>query len=178
MAVILVVYAHPYPSRSLTSAPLVKAVADLPGVRVRSLYELYPDFDIDAEAERAAVAEAQLLVWIHPLYWFAPPALMQLWFEVVLAKGWAWGDGGNALRGKDCLWVTTTGGVAGAFSEHQAGPIACAGAVEQTARFCGLDWLEPLAFVAARNASREQLDGVARELRARLERWIAEHARA
>jgi putative NADPH-quinone reductase len=34
----------------------------------------------------------------------------------VLIKGWAHGDGAHELAGKDCLWVTTTGGGEDAFT--------------------------------------------------------------
>src|SRR6185295_5505982 len=63
---ILVVHAHPYPKRSRAIAALLAAVRDLPGLEVRSLYELYPDFDIDHAAERAALEKAKLVIWLHP----------------------------------------------------------------------------------------------------------------
>ena len=45
---ILVVFAHPYPDRSSANRALVEALAGLPDLEVRSLYDLYPSFDIDA----------------------------------------------------------------------------------------------------------------------------------
>jgi len=53
--VIVVIHAHPYPSRSRAGAALVAAIRDVPGIEIRSLYALYPDFDIDVAAEQAAV---------------------------------------------------------------------------------------------------------------------------
>ena len=113
---ITVVYAHPYPSRSRACAALLSGVADVDGLEVRSLYELYPDFDIAPLAERAALERARLVVWLHPLYWYTAPALLKHWFDQVLVRGWAYGQGGTALHGKDCLWVTTTG--AGGWSSR------------------------------------------------------------
>ena len=110
---ILVVYAHPYPARSRACAALLEAIRGAERVEVRSLYDLYPDFDIDGDAERHALEGARLVVWLHPFYWYSVPALMKHWFDHVLIKGWAHGEGGRALAGKDCLWVTTTGGGAG-----------------------------------------------------------------
>ena len=49
-----------------------------------TLAELYPDFDIDGDAERAALARARLVVWLHPFYWYGVPALMKHWFDQVL----------------------------------------------------------------------------------------------
>ena len=86
---ILVVLAHPYPDRSYANRALLASLDGLAGVEVRSLYDLYPDFAIDAAAERAALAAASVVVWQHPIYWYSVPALLKLWFEKVLTPGWA-----------------------------------------------------------------------------------------
>ena len=98
---IVVVYAHPYPDRSRAGRALLEAVQGLPDVEVRSLYELYPDFGIDVEAEQEALTRADTIVWQHPLYWYSVPGLLKHWFDKVLA-GWAYGEGGTALVGKRC----------------------------------------------------------------------------
>jgi glutathione-regulated potassium-efflux system ancillary protein KefF len=108
-ASVVVIAAHPYPDRSRVNRVLTAAVADLPGVDVRSLYDLYPDFSIDVEAEQEALAASAAVVWQHPLYWYSVPALLKLWFERVLTAGWAYGPDGNAVRGKRCLRVVSTG---------------------------------------------------------------------
>jgi len=175
--VIAVIHAHPYPRRSRACAALTEAIRDVPGVEVRMLYELYPDFNVDAAAERSALERARLVVWLHPLYWYTTPALLKLWFEQVLTKGWAYGDKGTALAGKDCLWVTTTGGdeqAFGAGGRHGHEFAAFAPVVEQTARFCGMRWLEPFAVYGAHIISDDELRTAAGLLRARLERWTAE----
>jgi glutathione-regulated potassium-efflux system ancillary protein KefF len=172
--VIAVVYAHPYPMHSRACRVLLGAIESLPGVSVRSLYDRYPDFDIDAAAEQAALAEARLVVWMHPLYWYTAPALMKLWFEQVLVKGWAYGEDGDALAGKDCLWVTTTGGDEIAFSpegRHGHRIDAFAPVVEQTARFCGMNWLEPFVVHGAHIISDAALHEAAERLRQRVQQW-------
>src|SRR5437867_408529 len=102
---ILVIYAHPYPSHSRACRALVESIRTLPGLNLRSLYDLYPDYDIDVSSEQNALASAQLIVWLHPLYWYSVPALLKHWFDKVLERGWAFGPDGHALRGKHCLWV-------------------------------------------------------------------------
>lgn len=174
---ILVLYAHPYPHYSRACATLLEAIQDLPSLEVRSLYDTYPDFDIDPEAERAAVDRAKLVVWMGPFYWYTVPALLKHWFEVVLVKGWAYGPGGTALQGKDCLWVATTGGERDAFtpSGKHAHPFeAFAPVVEQTARFCGMRWLEPFALHGAHQVRETVLREAGVKLRERLEAWAAE----
>lgn len=175
---ILVLYAHPHPRRSIAGRALLDAVSDLPPVTVRSLYDLYPDFAVDVATERQHAAAARLIVWQHPLYWYGVPALLKLWWEAVLVRGWAYGDGGTALRGKDCLWVTSTGADADAYSasgSHGHPFSAFVPAVEQTARFCGMNWLEPDVVHGAHRMEPEALRVRARAYRARLLAYVEAH---
>ena len=176
--VILLLYAHPHPRLSQAGRALLDAVRDLPQLTVHTLYEAYPDFSIDVPAERQRVAAARLLIWQHPLYWYGPPALMKLWFEAVLVRGWAYGPGGDALRGKDCLWVTTTGALADAYSEGgvHGHPFATfATPVQQTALFCAMNWLDPLVVHGGHRIGQAALEDLAREYRTRLQQYIDTH---
>lgn len=173
---ILILYAHPYPKHSRACRALLDAARDLPDVEVRSLYDLYPDFDIDVSAEQMALARADLVVWLHPVYWYSVPAMLKHWFDVVLLRGWAYGQDGKALRGKPCLWVATTGGDAEAYSPggmhgHRFEDFVVP--VEQTARFCGMAWEEPLTVHGAHLVSDAELASVAQAFGARLVAWIA-----
>lgn len=168
---ICLVYAHPYPDRSRGNRELVSRVRDLPGMSLRSLYDLYPDFAIDVELEQAELARADVIVFQHPIYWYSVPGLLKHWFDKVLARGFAYGEGGRALVGKRCLWVATTGGdpasyAAGAphgrpFSEYVP-------PIEQTALFCGMHWEEPLIIHGVHRISTETLAAHADDYRARL----------
>lgn len=168
---ILVVVAHPYPDRSVANRALTQSLAGLEGLQVRSLYDLYPDFSIDAVAEQEALTGASVVVWQHPFYWYGVPALLKLWFEKVLTQGWAWGPGGEALRGKRCLWVVTTGG-----GEVDYLPSGLHGhrfevfvpSVRQTAEFCGMIWAEPLVVHEARHLTPEELEAWGARYRTRL----------
>ena len=174
---IVVVLAHPYPRRSRACAALVDAIRDMPSLEVRSLYDLYPDFDVDRAAEQAALARARLVVWLHPVFWYTAPALMKLWFEEVLVRGFAYGPGGVALHGKDVLWAATAGGDDAAYSSegrHQHPFEAFAPVVEQTARYCGMNWLAPFVVRGAHQVEGESLAESGRELRARLDAWRAQ----
>lgn len=157
---VVVVYAHPYPDRSRANRVLFDAVRSLDRVDARPIYDLYPDFDIDIEAEQKALAAAHTIVWQHPLYWYTVPALLKLWWEKVLAHGWAYGEGGRQLVGKRCLWVATTGGDDASYGEggmHQLPFSSFEPVVAQTARFCGMQWLEPVVVHAAHRIGDEEL---------------------
>lgn len=168
---ILVLQAHPYPDRSRANQALTDAITGLDGVTVRSLYDRYPDFDIDVPAEQAALTGARVVVWQHPLYWYAAPALLKLWFEKVLTPGWAYGPGQRALRGKRCLWAVTTGG-----DDDDYAPDGChrhpfatfVPVVRQTAQFCGMTWLEPFVVHGAHTLDDAALEAAGTRYRQRL----------
>lgn len=173
---ILVLLAHPYPRSSRACAAHVAALAGVDGVEVRSLYERYPDFDIDAAAEQAALSRAGLVVWLHPLHWYGAPGLLRHWMEMVLVKGWAHGPGGRALAGKDCLWAVTAGGDADAFSPagRHGRPFGdFAAPVEATARYCGMNWLAPHVVLGAHAIDAAALGRAAGGFRERLLAWRA-----
>ena len=168
---ITVIYAHPYPSRSKTNRVLCDAISNLPDVQIRSLYDLYPDFHINAQAERDALADTHTIVLQHPIYWYHTPALMALWFEKVLTFGWAYGEGGDALRGKRLLWACTTGGDATAYSAagYNHFSIEQIGVpIQQTALFCGMEWLPPFIVHDAGMLDETQLLNTSEAYRDRL----------
>jgi glutathione-regulated potassium-efflux system ancillary protein KefF len=172
---ITLIYAHPHPQRSRAGRVLLDAVRDLPGLTVHSLYDRYPDFSIDVAAEQRALAASRLVVLQHPIYWYTVPALLKLWFERVLAHGWAYGEGGTALAGKDCLWVVTTGGPPEWYTPdgpHAHAFEAFAPVVRQTARFCGMNWLDHIVVPGAHRIAEDALAAAARGYRARLAGYL------
>ena len=173
---ILIIHAHPYPQHSRACKALLNAVRDLPGLEVRALYDLYPDFDIDVAAEQAALARADLVVWLNPLYWYSVPSMLKHWFDVVLLRGFAYGRDGDALRGKNCLWVVSTGGDEGSYSASgmHAQPFEeFVLPIEQTARFCGMQWQTPIVLHGAHEVSDADIAVVAANFRAQLSKWNA-----
>ena len=173
---IVVIYAHPYPSRSRAGRALIDAARAVPDVEVRSLYDLYPDFDIDVTSEQEALARASLIVWLHPFYWYSVPGLLKHWFDKVLERGWAYGTGGTALAGKRCLWVPTVGGALPTYAPGQSNlkPFqSYVDPVEQTARFCGMEWEAPLVTFDSRVIQPPELAAQAARLRERLLAFVA-----
>jgi len=126
---------------------LCDAVRDLPHVDFRDLHELYADFFIDTATEQAVLRAADLIVFQHPIYWYAAPAIFKHFVDTVWLRGFAYGPGGTALRGKDFLLVASTGALA---EEYQPGGIHGHAfsdlilPIEQTAHFCGMRFLPPL----------------------------------
>lgn len=158
---IYLVAAHPHWRDSRVTRRLLDATRALEHIEVTDLYARYPDYDIDIPAEQARLAAAQLVVWLHPIQWYAMPALHKLWLDEVFAHGWAYGRGGSALRGKDLWLVTSTGGAEAAY--HPSGYNryffdAFLPPYEQTAALCGMRFLPPLVLHGAHAVDAATLD--------------------
>ena len=160
MARIVVLCAHPHREHSRVTQALAQAAADLPEVELRDLYALYPDYLIDVAAEQAALADTELLVWLHPVHWYGMTPLLKLWADEVLSFGWAYGRGGTALRGKDLWLVASTGGSAEAYRPDGLNRYffdAFLPPYEQTAQLVGMRFLPPLVQHSAHRLSTAEI---------------------
>jgi glutathione-regulated potassium-efflux system ancillary protein KefF len=158
---IYLIAAHPDWSESRVNRLLLEAAREVPHVKVRDLYGAYPDYDIDAAREQRLAQAADLLVLLHPIQWYAMPALMKLWCDEVLAYGWAYGPGGTALTGKDLWLVASTGGPEASYHPQGYNRYffdAFLPPYEQTATLCGMRFLPPLLLHGAHRASRADIE--------------------
>ena len=176
MAEILIIAAHPQLDQSRVTRRLMQAAERAaPGrVAVRDLYARYPDYFIDVAAEQAALQQARLLVWLHPVQWYAMPALMKLWLDEVFAFGWAYGPGGRALCGKDLWLATSTGGAEAAYRPDGYNRYffdAFMHPHEQTAALVGMRWLPPLVLHGAHRADEATLAAHAEVFAQRLQHY-------
>ena len=176
MAEVLVIAAHPQLENSRITRALLKALAqaDPARVAVRSLYTLYPDYFIDIPAEQAALRDAKLVVWLHPVQWYSMPPLMKLWLDETLAFGWAYGPGGVALCGKDLWLVASTGGQESSYRPDGYNRYffdAFLYPYEQTAALVGMRWLPPLVLHGAHRTSDAELAAHAALFVERLALW-------
>lgn len=169
---VTVLFFHPFPRRSIVNRALLKAAGEVPGVVTRDLYELYPDFGIDVAAEQEALLGADVVVFQHPLYWYSCPSLMKEWMDVVLEIGWAYGDGGDKLRGKRWIQAITSGGPQEAYARtgyHGFTMPELLRPYERTARLCGMEPLEPFLVQGTHRLTNDQIGVAATRYRALLE---------
>ena len=155
----LVILAHPQLEHSRANRALAES-ARAAGVEVRDLYARYPDYLIDVAAEQAALADVGLLVWLHPIHWYAMPPLMKLWLDEVFAFGWAYGPGGQALRGIDLWLVTSTGGPEDSYRGGGYNRFyfdAFLPPYDQTAALTGMRFLPPLVLHGAHRSSGDEI---------------------
>ncbi len=155
---IYVIAAHPAWRESRVNRPMMEAAKTLDRVQVQDLYSSYPDYAINVAEEQAALERAQLIVLLHPIQWYSMPALQKLWLDEVFGYGWAYGEGGSALQGKDLWLVATTGGPE--MSYHPQGYNryffdAFLPPYEQSAALCGMRFLPPLVLHGAHRVERE-----------------------
>lgn len=179
---ILVLAAHPELEQSRVNSRLLRAARALQGelpasrIEVRDLYALYPDYLIDTAAEQAALAAARLIVWQQPIHWYGMTPLLKLWVDEVLAFGWAYGPGGNALHGKDLWLVATTGGPEESYRPDSYNRYffdAFLPPYEQTAALCGMRFLPPLLLHGAHKAAETEITAYAERYAAQLASYPA-----
>ena len=117
MARLLLYYAHPGQRYSKANLSLGNRAKAVEGITVVDLYETYPRFDIDVEKEQQRLLEHDVLLMQFPLFWYSTPSLMKEWIDLVLQHGFAFGDGGDALRGKTMMLAITAAGTEEAYRE-------------------------------------------------------------
>jgi len=142
----LVLFAHPAIRQSRVQRAMRDAAASVPGVTVHDLYEAYPDFDVDIDAEQALLRDADAIVFQHPLYWYSVPPLLKQWVDLVLEHGWAYGSAGRALEGKRAAVAVSAGGRATAYGPDGLNRYTLEEflrPMEATVRLCRMQWMPP-----------------------------------
>jgi glutathione-regulated potassium-efflux system ancillary protein KefG len=155
---ILVLFAHPSLDRSEVNRPLADAAAKLPNTEVVDLYAEYPTFHIDVDREQSRLVAADVIVFLHPLYWYSTPAILKEWQDLVLEYGFAYGSEGRALHGKTFFCVLSAGGPETAYQAEGYNHFTLRqllAPLEQTANLCGMLYLPPFALFSSRRAAED-----------------------
>jgi glutathione-regulated potassium-efflux system ancillary protein KefG len=167
---VLLVLAHPALERSRANRALAKAAKGLSGVTFKDLYEVYPDFVIDIETEQAALTAHDVVALQFPLFWYSTPALMKEWLDLVWLHGFAYGEGGEVMKGKK-LFVTCTTGATPRPITHGYNRFSMdefLRPLEQTAHLCGMEWETPFVVHGASVKDDAALKAEAERYRARV----------
>ncbi len=78
MSQVLVISGHPNLDASNTNKVILNQLSDhFADIEVRQLDRLYPNYQIDVEAEQAALVKADVVVLQFPFYWYSIPALLK-----------------------------------------------------------------------------------------------------
>ena len=68
---------HPNLDQSTVNLRLAQAAEGQEGVQIRDLYGLYPDFEIDVNAEQDILEASDRIVLQFPMYWYSCPPLLR-----------------------------------------------------------------------------------------------------
>jgi glutathione-regulated potassium-efflux system ancillary protein KefG len=157
----LVLFAHPRFENSRIHQALLKKIKNLTGLRIHDLYEHYPEFNIDVEYEKNLLLEHDIIVWMHPFYWYSAPPILKQWIDLVLQHGWAYGKGGTALTGKRVLSCISSGGPREAYQSegfHTYSVHEFLRPFERTATLCNMEYLPPFFVHGSHKISDEELE--------------------
>jgi len=110
----------------------------------------------ELQREQDRVRRADMLVFIYPLWWGGPPAILKGWFDRVLSYGFAYVDGARFETGlfkdRSSMMCIVTGGTPARFSEGGS-----YGTIDQVLwpmqhcqlRYLGMSVLDPFVAYAA-----------------------------
>ena len=158
---VLIVFTHPK-SSSFNHALLENVSAGLEQagheIKVKDLYQENFNPVLDAKdlsqlhsgkiPQRIATEQKELLwaeglVFIYPLWWFTPPAMLKGWFDVVLSNGVAFEYSEQGAKGllkhKKALVLITAGASEDYFKENNSLEISYRPLTDGTLGFCGIE---------------------------------------
>jgi len=142
MSNILLLLAHPDIENSIGNKTIINAVNTLKNVVVRDLTALYPDFNIDIDAEQMALTKADLIILQYPVYWYNMPPILKQWFDKVLTYGFAFGTG-SVMTNKAILASVTLGSPESSYPDGELERLLLP--IQASAKFCKLNYLKPIA---------------------------------
>ena len=158
MAKLIVYYAHPGHRHSRANRAMVAAATSIEGITVVDLYAEYPRFDIDIDREQQRLVDHDVVLFQFPLFWYSTPSLVKEWQDLVLEHGFAYGAGGEALKGKILTLAVTAAGDREAYTEngYQHYPIRTfLTPLERTAKLCHMEFAAPYVLYGSLRAAED-----------------------
>ncbi len=155
---VLVLFAHPSLDLSEVNRLLAEAACTVDGVTLVDLYAEYPEFQIDIDKEQQRLREHDVIIFLHPLYWYSTPAILKEWQDLVLEHGFAYGANGTALNGKTLFSALTAGGTEDAYCNEGFNNFTIRELlrpIEQMSLLCGMTYLPPFVLFGSRTAEEE-----------------------
>ncbi|MBP3194067.1 MAG: NAD(P)H-dependent oxidoreductase [Cardiobacteriaceae bacterium] len=157
---VLLLFAHPALHSSRLHSRLLPIAEEKPHITVHDLYATYPDEFIFPKYEQSLLNKHDVVLMQFPFYWFSTPGILKSWQDVVLQHGYAFGEGGNALRGKYFGTITSTGGKDYSAYRGEGRRVAVRDyllPLESMAGLCNMKYLPPFVIHDARRIEDENL---------------------
>lgn len=144
MKKVLIVSGHTNLNNSFANKLILETLKEkLPDAVQTLLDSEYPEYKFDVAAEQRKLAEADVIVFQFPFFWYGAPSLMRKWMEDVFVHGFSHGSAGTKLHGKKLILSFTSGASEEMYQEGglQTYPIeAFLPPFKQFANLCGLEW--------------------------------------
>lgn len=173
---VLLNFAHPILEKSWANKAMLEAISDLEYVKVNDLYEEYPDYFVDIQREQQLLLDHSLIIFQHPFYWYSSPSLLKEWQDLVLAEGFAYGEGGYQLAGRHWLNAITAGAAEDSYTPKGFNHFSADELLrpfEQTADFCGMSFVKPFVMYEAETMSHSAVEKEAKRYREYIESVVA-----
>lgn len=107
---ILIISGHTNLNDSVVNKEILTKYKKLfPEAEIVYLDKLYPDFKIDVKVEQEKLVKADIIILQYPIFWYHMPSIMERWMEETFTHGFAYGDGGDKLKGKKLIASLTLG---------------------------------------------------------------------
>lgn len=164
MKKILITFAHPAIEKSKIHKRLIDSIKNLPGITLNNLYENYPDFYFNIIKEQQLLIEHDIIIWQHPFYWYSSPAILKEWFDLVLQHGFAYGEKGRNLEGKQVLSVISTGGSKELYCSEGKNQFTVNEFLvpfKQSANLCYMEYLPPFVIYGSHTLTNYDIDNYA-----------------
>ncbi|MCI1682883.1 MAG: NAD(P)H-dependent oxidoreductase [Bacteroides sp.] len=147
----VVILAHPNIANSHINKVWTGALSQAhPEVHIHDIYALYPNWNIDVQAEQTLLEQADRVILEFPFQWYNMPPLLKKWLDDVFAYGWCYGEGGDKLAGKEIGVAVSTAGVEDVYNDSVYGTIGdLLRPIESTAKFVGAKYLSHHVFHGA-----------------------------
>lgn len=185
---VLIVYAHPNPA-SFNRAILEVVDTTLRdhghATRVRDLYAMHcravldgedllrnwrGDLPADTRREQDAVRWAGGLVFVYPIWWFGPPAILKGWIDRVFTRKFAFDFGPDGMMGlltqEKALIINTLGGDAATYQRERWHELLVRPMAEGVLGACGIRNVLHRAFYQVPTVSPAERQAMLDEVRA------------
>lgn len=121
MKKILIISGHTDLENSTANKAIMANLAEkLPEATFHRLDKAIENGNFNIEKEQELLLNYDTYVLVSPFYWYSWSALMKKWVDEVFVFGFAHGDGGDKMEGKNILLSFTTGAPAEAYSKEGA----------------------------------------------------------
>lgn len=158
----LVLTAHPDLGKSRINRVWFDALSEADATTTRDLSRIGgPEMTFDIEAEQKLLLAHDRIVFQFPFYWYSAPPVLKAWMDQVLSYGFAYGPGGDKLKGREFLILVSTGGPtdsyhAGGYNNFSMDELLKP--FQQTAILTGMTYLRPFVAHGMAVANKDQIE--------------------